>query len=220
MSNQKGFSKVAIIIIVLILIGGAYFVFSKKDKNIPAQNTENKNSQLSQSIDGDLSMNNWKAYRNDQYGFEFKYPTNWYGHPGQNPKGISVLLLKTKELPNLGGTETYAYGDQIVVKVSDLIGRYDKKLSKEEYIQENFPDDGFGGDVLIIKKWVNINNVEMLRVEQTVSGASGKTLEYIYFKNDKSYSFYLYPYDTTNGSMSARNLEDFEKLVSTFKFTN
>lgn len=46
MSNQKGFSKVAVIIIVLILIGGVYFVFSKKDKNIPSLNTVEQNNKI------------------------------------------------------------------------------------------------------------------------------------------------------------------------------
>jgi len=50
MSNQKGFSKIAIIIIVLILISGAYFVFSKKDENISFLNTENQSDQLINDI--------------------------------------------------------------------------------------------------------------------------------------------------------------------------
>src|SRR3989338_8466651 len=41
MLNQKGFSKVAIIIIVLILIGGAYFVFSRKDRSVSIQDVKN-----------------------------------------------------------------------------------------------------------------------------------------------------------------------------------
>ena len=91
MSNQKGFSKVAIIIIVLILIGGAYFVFSKKDKNIPAQNTEDQSSQSSQSIGGELSVSEWKTYRNDQYGFEFKYPL-FYKEPDVFTRHYPYLL--------------------------------------------------------------------------------------------------------------------------------
>ena len=74
MFNQKGFSKVTVIIIVLILIGGAYFVFSKNDKNITTQNIENQNSQSSQSSGGDLSTKDWLTYKNDKYGFKFKYP--------------------------------------------------------------------------------------------------------------------------------------------------
>ena len=68
----------AVIIIVLILIGGAYFVFSKKDKNIPSQNSENKSSQSSQSIGGGLSISDWKTYKEvNEYGFEIKYPPIW-----------------------------------------------------------------------------------------------------------------------------------------------
>jgi hypothetical protein len=57
MSNQKGFLKIAIIVIVLILIGGAYFVFSKGDKNIPPQNITNQNSQPNQSSGGESPKN-------------------------------------------------------------------------------------------------------------------------------------------------------------------
>ena len=74
MPNQKGFSKIAIIIIVLILIGGVYFVFSKKDKDISMQDTENQNSQSNNSSADQLAMDNWKTYKNNKYGFEFKYP--------------------------------------------------------------------------------------------------------------------------------------------------
>ena len=77
MSNQKGFSKTAIIIIVLILIGGAYFVFNKKEKNVPSKTTKNQSNQSSQSIGGELSMSNWKIYRNKKNGLEFKYPADW-----------------------------------------------------------------------------------------------------------------------------------------------
>ena len=74
MSNQKGFSKVAIIIIVLILIGGAYFIFNKKDRSVSIQDVKNQNSQSNNSSADQLAMDNWKTYKNNKYGFEFKYP--------------------------------------------------------------------------------------------------------------------------------------------------
>src|SRR3989338_4511343 len=95
MPNQKGFSKIAIIMIVLILIGGAYFVFSRKDKNISFLNTENQNNLVAsktETIPSNIPENktdnisqmgekdttsDWKMYRNDKYGSEGKYPERY-----------------------------------------------------------------------------------------------------------------------------------------------
>ena len=104
------------------------------------------------------------------------------------------------------------------MSVSDLIGRWNKKLSKEEYIKEQFPDEGWG-DGPIVKKLVTVNGLEMLRVEQAASETSYNTLQYLFFKNDKVYSFYLYPYQPTGDPILAKNYEDFQKLLYTFKFT-
>lgn len=95
MFNQKGFLKIAIIITTVVLIGGTYFVFSKNRENIPAQNTEDQNSQSGSSVGGDLSMNDWKTYRSEKYGLEFKYPADWKIQEyksGNIDKGVSIGL--------------------------------------------------------------------------------------------------------------------------------
>lgn len=45
MFNQKGFSKIVVIIVALVLSVGSYFIFNKKEKNVPAQSAENESSQ-------------------------------------------------------------------------------------------------------------------------------------------------------------------------------
>ncbi len=163
---------------------------------------------------------NLKTYFNTKYGFGFKYPTNWYPH--FQAEG-HIMLLKSEKLPNIGATEGYAYGDQIIVDASPIgiwqIGKL-VNVSKEEYIQTNFTGTSFVYDSSGTKKWVNINGMDMLRVERMAAGAGNRTLNYLYFKDDKVYSFYLYPYNPNESTVLAKIYEDFQGLVSSFKFTS
>ncbi len=68
--NNRAFSKIALIIIFVILAGGGILAWQflktpkeeiKKQENIVADETAN-----------------WKVYQNDEYDYEIKYPENWY----------------------------------------------------------------------------------------------------------------------------------------------
>lgn len=76
--NQKGFIKDIVIVIlgVVILVGG-YFFFFKKPANAPAD---------------------WKTYRNNEYGFELKYPEYFPDMKGDILKGIETRSSKTDNL--------------------------------------------------------------------------------------------------------------------------
>jgi len=86
MKNKQGFSSVALIIIAVLVLGGGYWAWQKENNKIPhpITNTDeqvdtvnNINIEPPVPSTPSVDMANWKTYRNDKYGFEFKYPSSW-----------------------------------------------------------------------------------------------------------------------------------------------
>lgn len=66
MKNQKGFTPIIIIIVVLLGIGGYYFIGREKPNKIfeaPSSTTD--------------PFSDWNFYKNGEYAYSLRYPSNW-----------------------------------------------------------------------------------------------------------------------------------------------
>lgn len=81
--NQKAFAPIILIIILGVLIvatgTGGYYAFYKNSSESPPIN-ENNQLQNQSSTTAVSGTEDWKTYRNDEYGFEFKYPSEYIVH--------------------------------------------------------------------------------------------------------------------------------------------
>jgi len=129
---------------------------------------------------------------------------DWYAH---RISDNYILLTRQEELPDVGATEGYAYGEQIGINLIK------SDMSPEEWVaQKVFIDLD---DVLVLsKEWSTYNGQKLLTVEHEVAGAGGKMLTEYLFAGDLIYIVFLYPleiYDDASGAY-VRNKEGVQDL--------
>lgn len=187
--------------------------------NTSAQNTAAQND-LGVDSSSDIDTSNWIVYgREQQYGLEFLYPSDWYA---QEPSlGYPELFLSPQEIsitdfgsldpvdPNSPDPETL-YVQFSTVPLDGIEGG---PLTQNEYI------DTFYSDHLVREPtWLEINGIQMLRVERQTEGMP-PALGYIFFDDrGKAYDFTIFPFQPEEPKLG-NYYNTFEAILSTFVFT-
>ena len=87
--------------------------------------------QVATSTSDEIDTSDWKTYRNEEYGFEFRYPEGWL--ECETPQGdYGFLFLNRSEI------NCKNYQSNLIVKVSKLESDFDRWLQREEERQGGY----------------------------------------------------------------------------------
>jgi hypothetical protein len=109
-----------------------------------------------------------------------KLPAGWYAH---RTSDTSFFITLQKNLPNIGATEGYAYGDQVGVSLSTTTLTPQVWVTGQQWLDDTA--------LIISKNWVEAHGHTMLQVEHQTE-ASPELTDYLFVGN-RVYTITLYP---------------------------
>lgn len=218
--NRKGFTNIVLIITVVVLLVGTvgYFTFINKSEPIAQQSTPTQaiptptpaTTFTSTSSTPTESTEDWKTYRNEQYGIELKYPGDWTTESSSDPETFAIfnspenhkisLDIRARKIRKI---EDYSYAEDV------QIGYY---INDIQWPPQNNPPvsnlkksilAGYESYIMTISSKRNIYTTSVDRYTVMVKKGSG--IFVIQFGHKAKLS-----------DLSQKE----SKILSTFKFTN
>lgn len=199
---QKRISTLAGIVIIAIaavVIFGGIFAWQYISKSqIPTPNTQSNLNVQNQNTE----TADWKTYKNDEYGFEIKYPKEFTGSVSEIARSVGVLL----------------YGEN------------SEKLGIKLNLNKNFDKDALvpnRNSVDYAKSETTINGIKSYRVKETICymGCGASVAIFIPLEGKQAIVLWLlrspdtgWPTDSEAPKITDQEEKIFDKIISTFKF--
>ena len=180
--GKTNWKYIAIVLILAILIGGGISIWIKRQEVPPIKFPEIKKSEkvvkdkTAKPIPSEVE--GWKTYRNEKYGFEFKYPSGFkpgiavsseflaynpnaarilYGESARATvkKGIERNWTEQKQVDNALFVLYYGYSYQGMGGYSRVINAITQNPSKNYYVAIWIELDGLGGVPQTKEFWID-----------------------------------------------------------------
>lgn len=209
--NQKGISKLALVVIIFLLIGAiAYLLFGQKSEPVVIQSKPtptvspkaSPSSAPTPTPTPDVTLS-WKKYTNTDGGYEFKYPIAWnvVFHPNTE-KG--VLFGPGAALSDSNGSV-------------EPVGILEPGQSLKDFV-EKFNQDMESGATSEKETVINGQNAIVSILPK--AGEGNMEIKIVSFENNKEVFniSLLYHADFAKHPADKAMLDTFNKLLSTFKF--
>jgi len=185
---------IVVAVLALAIVAVAYFQLVKENKSFDWKSF----SFVSKNQSTETDASDWLTYRNDGYGFEFKYPKEWYDMDdkmmGENQEFFHVFC----PLKSFYKDSYYGMASVDAFKLNVIIDGGLNKRYNEDYLKS------------IEKIGITFNKIEMTKILD-----DNDFSEKIYLERNNKIIIFEGVYDGTNKEADQKN---FYKILSTLKF--
>ncbi|MBI2097013.1 MAG: type II secretion system protein [Candidatus Sungbacteria bacterium] len=178
--KQNGFvifeAIIAIAVFLALSTGIGFYVKEAKEQKAnlaSAEEAEKQIAEIKQKKTGSIDTSAWKTYRNEKYGFELRYPSN-FAFLGQGPQQI---------------TDDYKLDDTVTFSSASIgfeiaiLSRGNFNLS-EDYAVTAPCGSQFGDVEMLENKIITVNGIDFFKRKESI-GSGRFSIDYCFIVNGK-----------------------------------